>query len=183
VKQICGTYIFDGSKVLDCTFGKGMFWKFEHNLELVTLDRFLPAQIQGDFRFLPFKDQIFDAAFFDPPYYVGAQTISKSRMMKTSSNFEPQKSQDNVRNLYMKGMMECSRSVKNKGIIVVKCSDGCPYYPMMSWIVDLKIGKYKDVVIRTNMAIRNFRTPGKIHKMKTSHSYFIVLQNSYQGSE
>lgn len=170
VKQICDVYVPSGSLVLDCTYGKGMFWKFEHQLNLVTLDKYLPAQIKGDFCALPFQNRVFDAVVFDPPYYSGGGKPQQN-------DWFIRKEDVMVRDLYLKGLMECSRVTKNKGIIIVKCSDGCPYDAMLPWILGLKIGTYKDVVIRINLGLRNFRTPGKIHKLKTCHSYFIVLQN------
>ena len=174
IKQICDVYVSPKSLVLDPTYGKGMFWKFEHGLNLVTSDKFLPAQIKADFCCLPFETAKFDAVVFDPPYYAGEGDPKQTKYFIREKGVS-------VRDLYVLGLVEVSRTVKNKGIIVVKCTDGCPYYPMMPWILNLGSGKYLDVVIKINLGVKNFH-PSKVHhKLRTCHSYFIVLQNINTG--
>jgi len=182
IQQVAAVYIPDDSLVLDCTYGRGRFWAWEHSLNLVSLDIVgNPAQIRGDFRCLPFRDETFDACIFDPPYYGhGAQTQEQFGASNQLAWFL--RKTEPIRNLYMKGLLEASRVTKNHGIIVVKCTDGCDYHPMLPWITSLRIGKFLDSVIRTNPSLRNW-TPNTAprKKLRTCHSYFIVLQNAYFG--
>ena len=182
IQQIAAVYIPDGSLVLDGTYGKGRFWAWEHNLNLTSLDIVgSPAQIQGDFRCLPFRDETFDACVFDPPYYGHGTQMQED---SGTSNQLPWflRRTEPTRNLYMRGLLEASRVTKNRGIVVVKCTDGCDYHPMLPWVTGLRIGRFLDTVIRTNPSLRNWAASGNVRKkLRTCHSYFIVLQNSYYG--
>ena len=56
--------------VIDLTWGKGRFWKWEHDRRIIGCDVDLRggAQIIADYRAVPFGDQVCDVAVFDPPF-------------------------------------------------------------------------------------------------------------------
>ena len=56
--------------VLDLTWGKGRFWKWEHNRRIIgcDVDTRGGAQIISNYRAVPFKDQSVDVAVYDPPF-------------------------------------------------------------------------------------------------------------------
>lgn len=109
-------------KVLDATYGEGVFWK-EHKMTalntLITLDKYTPAMVKGDFTNLPFADNVFSAVVDDPPY----------KFNGTPSPFErrygvhlPTRWQDRLA-LIRASVTECSRVVAKGGHLLVKCMD------------------------------------------------------------
>jgi len=186
IKRISEIYIPTGSLVLDATFGKGRFWAELLDAEITVvaqdINPALALDVCGDFRRLPFHDQVFDVGVFDPPYY-GHGTAIKEQAAASASRqnvwfVNPE--QEPIRNLYLKGLMELSRVVRNKGIIVVKCTNGCDYSDMPTWLRGLRIGRVVDEVVCINPAIRNWHG-GEKKKLRTAHSYFLVIQNAYYG--
>lgn len=57
----------DGT-VLDATHGEGTFWRDWQPAQLTTNDLHKPADLNADYRYLPFPARSFDAVVFDPPY-------------------------------------------------------------------------------------------------------------------
>jgi len=72
IKDIFTIHFPDASSVLDCTFGAGRFWKWDHQLEVVGVDIDPPTTdprcIRGDYRDLPFPAGSTDVLCFDPPF-------------------------------------------------------------------------------------------------------------------
>lgn len=70
IAGLVGLLYPDASTALDCTYGSGRFWTPDTALKVTGLDR-NPARARavcGDFTALPFADDSFDLAVFDPPY-------------------------------------------------------------------------------------------------------------------
>ena len=69
--DILDLYVPESSRVLDMTYGKGVFWKLvdesQYNLVRndIEPDR---GDMSADFCNIPFDDKTFDAVVFDPPY-------------------------------------------------------------------------------------------------------------------
>lgn len=182
IKNISEIYFEDNFSIIDLTYGKGSFWKFPYNFKLDRND----MKVQGlefnfDFRNIPLKDQSYDVTVFDPPYYGHGIKNKVDPTIKYGliDNFVTL--DDCIRNLYIKGLAEASRITKNNGIIIVKTTDGCDYYPMLPFILNLRIGKFLDQVIVVNNNIENFHQSKdkKKSKLRTVHSNLIVLRNSY----
>jgi len=177
-----------GISVLDMTFGKGRFWTelVDWDIDLVALDiaSMDGINVRADFRRLPFPDQAFDAAVFDPPYYGHGKQYRTETLKNPKQNawFNAAVLGEPVRNIYMKGLLEACRVVRNGGPIIVKCTNGCDYPDMPSWIRGLRIGKSLDEVVLINPAVRKFvPSPGKQKKLRTAHSIFLVIQSAYFG--
>lgn len=58
--------------VLDATFGKGRFWNWDHNLQIIGTDIDAPTDdprcIRANYMDLPFQNGSFDVLCFDPPF-------------------------------------------------------------------------------------------------------------------
>lgn len=109
-------------KVLDATYGQGVFWK-EHKFTalntLITLDKFTPAMVKGDFTNLPFADGTFQAVVDDPPYKFNG---TPSPFEKRYGVHLPTRWQDRL-SLIIASVKECARVVAPKGHLLVKCMD------------------------------------------------------------
>ena len=121
---------------LDTTFGEGVFWRKWQPQKLITLDKYTPAMVKGDFTNLPFADNVFSAVVDDPPY----------KFNGTPSPFErrygvhlPTRWQDRLA-LIRASVTECSRVVAKGGHLLVKCMDQ---------VVSGKVVWQTDVVTRT----------------------------------
>jgi hypothetical protein len=55
-------------KVLDASYGLGVFWKIWKPQSLTTVDLYTPSDVTCNFRNLSFRRNSFDATVFDPPY-------------------------------------------------------------------------------------------------------------------
>ncbi len=84
IDKILGVCFPDATTVLDATVGKGNFWKTVPDGITVTgmdIDRSRKPDLVGDFMHLPFRDDAFDVAVFDPPYLTdnGEDSMMRSR--------------------------------------------------------------------------------------------------------
>lgn len=109
-------------KVLDATYGEGVFWKevkWNALNTLITLDKFTPAMVKGDFTNLPFRDNQFAAVIDDPPYKFNG---TPSPFEKRYGVHLPTRWQDRL-SLIRESVTECARVVAPKGYLLVKCMD------------------------------------------------------------
>lgn len=109
-------------KVLDATYGEGVFWKqIKWNAlnTLITLDKFTPAMVKGDFTCLPFPNNTFAAVVDDPPYKFNG---TPSPFEKRYGVHLPKRWQDRLK-LIRESVTECARVVAPKGYLLVKCMD------------------------------------------------------------
>lgn len=181
MSRIAEVYFKQDDLILDMTFGKGTFWKEiagQFRGVCLDIDPTIRVNVRGDFRRLPFPDETFDVTVFDPPYYGHGSSLPHDKTRQVQEFFN--ESDEPTRNLYLKGLMEAGRVTKNKGLIVVKCTNGCEYTDMPTWIRGLRIGRVIDEVISVRLALRNWH-PGVKRKIRTVHSFFLVLRNSYYG--
>tara|TARA_Y100000310_G_scaffold19750_1_gene19319 strand:+ start:241 stop:618 length:378 start_codon:yes stop_codon:yes gene_type:complete len=71
--------------MLDATAGNRSQWGYTKrgNQGVVFIDRdtrlWNPPHIFADFRFLPFRNDVFDVVLFDPPYYIRGNTPSSDK--------------------------------------------------------------------------------------------------------
>jgi len=124
VKEIANLYFKDGFKIADVTYGKGVFWK---KINLSKYD-FYPSDIRTcpesnyDFRKLPYGDGEFDILVLDPPYAhnPGKMLINDSYLNKETTKGFYHK---DIIQLYIEGMAEGLRVLKNNGLMLIKCQD------------------------------------------------------------
>lgn len=104
---------------LDPTYGLGNFW----TLWKPNPDKFIyddKYTLDGhDFRNLPWEDGTFDAVVFDPPYKLNGTPSPEEKRYGVEV---PTRWQDRLL-LMVQGLRECSRVLKPKGYLLVKCMD------------------------------------------------------------
>lgn len=71
MKQVADFYFPHGARVLDVSFGNGVLVQRLENVTGVDIDPGSAAHVTADSCDLPFDDESFDAAIFDPPYLYG----------------------------------------------------------------------------------------------------------------
>ena len=208
--QVAELHISPGAIVADLTYGKGVFWQQipvgKYNLKFSDLDakvgrdslHGVPIETGIDSRNLPFEKNSLDCVVFDPPYMeglfrastehlAGAGTHATFRQHYSNGKATPDgktqpKWHDAVLDLYLKTGVEVYRSLKEKGIFVVKCQDEVSANKQRLTHVEIisayeALGFYtKDlfVVMRVNKpGISRLKT--QVHARK-NHSYFLVFQ-------
>ena len=71
IRDILTLHFPNAKTVLDCTYGKGRFWQWDHQLAITGVDIDpidQPGIIRADYKALPFLPQSFDVMVFDPPF-------------------------------------------------------------------------------------------------------------------
>lgn len=119
--KILSLHVPEGSVIADVTFGKGVFWQNVDTSKYVLKASDLMDGI--DFRSLPYEESSLDALVLDPPYMHDGETVHKSLNKNYRNNHQPTTSHASVIRLYAGGILEATRVLKKKGVIVVKCQD------------------------------------------------------------
>lgn len=190
--KVAKLHIPRGAKVLDVTYGKGVFWQWipPGTYDLEALD----IQQGVDCRKLPHSDTSVDCVVLDPPYMEGLYRPKKdhlagwgtySAFREHYSNGEPTidgpRWHGAVLDMYFRSGREAYRVLREEGILIVKCQDEVSANEQHLTHVEIineyeKLGFYcKDlfVVVRTNRpAVSVLR--GQVHARK-NHSYFLVF--------
>lgn len=134
IAHIQPLFIPDGAYVRDVTWGKGAFWR-KADLTRITLQGSdIGTKIGGrkgwdghdvwtaDFTSLPDTDASVDVVVLDPPYIhnPGAHsTDARYNNVTTTGGFYHR----DIRELYIDGMREAKRVLKDGGTLLVKCKD------------------------------------------------------------
>jgi hypothetical protein len=141
--RVLELHIEDGAKIVDVTWGKGVFWKDVDlsNYEVYASDLDSgksPSGYSVDCRNLPYKDNSLDAVVIDPPYAEGFFRRNKEMLAggdgsheqfrKNYSNGEVldtngSKYHQAVLDVYYKAGMEAHRVLKEDGTLIVKTQD------------------------------------------------------------
>lgn len=128
--DILALYVPPGSRVLDMTWGNGVFWKkvtapydvvkndIDHNR----------GDVHEDFRHTSWPDASFDAVVLDPPYlYVGGFKTLKHSIDRGYLNKDRALAGvygvDAVHQMFEDGIKEAARLLRPKGVLIVKCMD------------------------------------------------------------
>lgn len=105
--------------VLDATYGEGNFWTVWRPERLTTMDKYKPADVQGDFVFPPFDDLTFDSVVFDPPYKLSG-TPALGQFDDRYGIDKPMSYADRME-LILDGVYACSHLARK--YLLVKCQD------------------------------------------------------------
>jgi len=124
VKEVSNLYLKDGDSIADITYGKGVFWK---KMDLNRFD-FYPSDIitcpeaPYDFKKLPYPKEKFDVVVFDPPYShnPGQMIVNDNYQLRETTRGFYHK---DIIQLYKEGMAEALRTLKQDGLLWVKCKD------------------------------------------------------------
>lgn len=111
-------------KVLDVTYGKGVWWKWVNDLHNMDFDAHDLKDDRVDFRSLPESDQSMDVVAFDPDYIAqgGRKT---STIPERNERYGLDGEYETPASLQRKidaGLAECARVVRPQGLILQKCS-------------------------------------------------------------
>lgn len=134
--DILELYVPDGQRILDMTYGKGVFWRnvdlSKYTAVFNDIDPNTTAEFSYDFRDLPddWSDR-FDAVVLDPPYQEGNRTEKRgSDLKKALDDRYKVLTDDGVKSVegifalrYSPGMLEGQRVLRQGGIMIVKCQD------------------------------------------------------------
>jgi hypothetical protein len=183
IPVVLNIYAKDGDTIADVTYGKGNFWK---KVDLVRYD-FYPSDIKTngyDFKNLPYEDNIFDIVAFDPPYMHGSPAPINDEFDKTYLNNEKGGwGYKYVYSLYLDGMKESWRILKQSGILLVKCQDqiesGKNYFDhIIIYDMAKEMGYIaEDLFILSRNQIPMMRHKYQLHARK-NHSYLWVFRKS-----
>lgn len=123
LESVAALWISPTDRVVDVTYGNGVFWKNLPNIKVEGTD----LGIDGtDCRSLPYEDESVDVLVFDPPYQpVHGQpdrSFGVGRSYRLNSE-TPLQTISQVMNLYQEGLNEASRVVRKGGRVLVKTQD------------------------------------------------------------
>jgi len=116
-------YLRREHRILDATFGKGVWWKVWRPDVLVAHD-IDPAKAPdgpADFTALPYADGEFDAVALDPPYALNGKP-SVPAFDRRYGIHVPSRWQDRM-GLCERGIVECARVTAPGGVLLVKGQD------------------------------------------------------------
>lgn len=183
--SILAIYAKDGDRILDATYGKGVFWKnVERNRYRVeTNDLVTDAATHYDFRAMPeFMNQSFDMVVLDPPYAYSPKNTMKSSIAdcyRLNDSVDISTMQK-VKELYQAGMDEAYRILNPGGYVVVKTQDiiqaGKQWW-MHTWVMENPRFICEDLFVLVQDHAPTFDPKWKrqLHARK-NHSFFVVLR-------
>ena len=184
-------YVPPPAKVLDMTYGNGVFWKQVEGRYNVTKNDIDPARgtTHHDFARLPSAwRERYDCVVLDPPYLgVGGIETLKSSIDRGYKNRARAKADlagiGAVRRIYTGGIIEAWRVLKRSGILVIKTMDQVES-GQQNWLhVDLMemcriLGfKNEDLFVYVNKNMPTMRHEYQLHA-RHNHSYWIVAKRS-----
>lgn len=190
--DILTMYVPPPAKVLDMTYGNGVFWKEVKGAYKVTKNDLDPDRgtTHEDLTHLPASwGKRFDCVVLDPPYLLlgGIKTlkdsIDRGYKNKSRAGAEGEKSSyiGVVERLYASGIIEAHRVLKRSGIIIVKCMDQV-YSGQQQWlsqkICDLLsiLGfRVEDMFVYVSANTPTMRHEYQKHARR-NHSYWIVAR-------
>jgi hypothetical protein len=121
IADVAALWLEDDWTILDPTYGRGNFWKAWKPKRLVARD-LNPEKSQGapvDFTAMPYRDRMFDAVVFDPPYKLSGTPALEDFDERFGVDV-PTSWADRME-LIRAGAVECAR-VADK-VLLVKCQD------------------------------------------------------------
>ena len=129
--DILHMYVPEGSRILDMTYGKGVFWKkvdtgkYHLDTNDISEDR---GDSHYDFRQIPAADASYDAVILDPPYIYHSGAVHKEGGMHTDYRNDERAvagvyGVPAVDAMFQDGMIEAYRLLRPLGILLVKCMD------------------------------------------------------------
>lgn len=112
-------------RVLDATYGGGVFWNLIRPPGLVSMDAFpsAPVRVVGDFTHSPFRCRSFDTVVYDPPYKLnGTPDDDPDGSDRRYGVGDYTRWQDRMA-LIMVGVADLAPLVANQGRLLVKVMD------------------------------------------------------------
>ncbi len=190
--DILELYVPKGSLVADVTYGKGAFWSTvqEDDYNLLATD----LKTGTDFRNLPYSDSYLDVFVLDPPYMhtPGGSTYKEGALSSFEDHYRnnaspstgPFKYHDAVLRLYLEGIQEAYRCLRNKGLLIVKCQDEiCAGQMRMTSMEIIHYLVNNKWTVEDMFVVVAFRRPGvsrmkKQQHSRRNHSVFLVARKT-----
>jgi hypothetical protein len=122
IADAASLYWKNAGTIIDPTYGKGNWWTVWQPDYLTVHDVALDGV---DFRSLPYADNTFDGAAYDPPYVsVGGRSTSMVKdLYGRFGLLDAPTSPKELQKLINDGLREVTRVTRPKGHIFVKCTD------------------------------------------------------------
>jgi hypothetical protein len=181
IPEVLKVYGQDGMIIADVTYGNGNFWK---NVDLVRYD-FYPSDLKTngwDFRNLPYENETLDMFVLDPPYMQGSSAPIIDILDKTYKNNDRDGwGTQYLYDLYRGGMLEAKRTLKNNGILLLKCQDQVSsgknqFDHIVLYNIAIELGFLaEDLFILTRIGTPMMRHSYQLHARK-NHSYLWVFR-------
>jgi len=168
---------FQGCSILDCTYGKGAFWKTRQPDIASDANPRFPHVVKADFRYLPFPKQHIDVVIFDPPHQHG---ISNSTTLKHQDDFYRIPNQEHLRKLIADAAPELRRVSKIGAILkitdMVEAGKFTPTHSMIMAHLYALWGEWPyDLAILNSGVVRPTRHKN-IYHLRHAHSYFLMYK-------
>lgn len=119
IADVARLHLWPTWRVLDATYGLGLWWTQWKPPLLVTNDLYTAADHQYDFRLMAFPDRDFDAVAYDPPYKLNGTPALGDFDTRYGLEF-PTRWQDRMQ-LILDGFRECARVADH--LVLAKCQD------------------------------------------------------------
>ena len=190
--DILRLYVPPPAKVLDMTYGNGVFWKQVEGKYNVTKNDIDPDRgtVHYDCTRLPASwRERYDCVVLDPPYLLvgGIKTLKESidrgyqNKQRTGASGEKSSYLGVVERLYGGGIIEAHRVLVRSGILIIKCMDQV-YSGQQQWlsqnILDLcRIFAFRveDMLVYVSKNMPTMRHEHQVHA-RHNHSYWIVAK-------
>lgn len=173
-------WIDPDDRVLDVTYGRGLFWTDYLPDHLTTHDKAIDGV---DFRHLPHDDQTFDVVVFDPPYIApgGRDTSSIPGFLDRYGLADAPKTTRELELLIWDGMVEARRVLTPKGRLFVKCMDyitGGAYqqgrHTVVSYALELGLEQVDEFIHYSGIGPQPKRAR-QLHSRR-AHSFLCIFQ-------
>jgi hypothetical protein len=179
---ILAIYARPGQRIVDPTFGSGVFWK---RIDVAQYDAYLTDLGSGgpDMRDLPGDAESVDLVVLDPPYRYTPTANQAHPALDTRYSLKasaPTRTQG-VIELYVDGIKSANRILKRGGFCVAKCQDTVQdgkqiwvHCELMSRAESLGFA-CRDIVVVTQETPTKSRWENQRH-LRKAHSYFLVFR-------
>lgn len=182
--DILALYVPKGSRVLDMTYGKGVFWSKVNEADWLLERNDMSPDLgdhHDDFRNVGWQDSYFDAVVLDPPYLFGSNHLQADELDGYGNNDRPERGAEGVLQLYFDGIAEAWSILRESGILIVKCQDGVESGKQV-WVHD-RLSRYAegygyrfvDIFVLVRNGVPVMRWTQQVHARK-NHSYFLVFR-------
>lgn len=183
--DVLSLYAQPGQRILDMTYGRGVFWKNvpRGTYDLVAND-LAPdlGEVHDDFRKTRWADGEFDMVVLDPPY-ASRSSNKRSAIGKRYNNaLHKLDTVEKMIDYYADGMTEARRLLKPSAILVVKCMDEVAggkqhwnHISIMQRAADLGF-MVEDLFVLMSKGTPTMRHQYQLHARK-NHSYFLIFRS------
>lgn len=190
--RVLQIYAKEGFKILDMTYGRGVFWKKVDREKYDCLFNDIDSElgdIHLDFRKMDgLNDESFNLAVLDPPYASRSGSGIKCSIDRGYNNRKRMKElgifgTEATMQYYKEGMIEAFRLLKSKGILVVKCMDEIMSgKQQLNHITLINIGIQlgfivEDLFVLVQKNVPTMRHNYQLHARK-NHSYYIIFRKN-----